>query len=228
MSIGVLREMLWHAKRIFRTTSNSASRTISPRESMAGVERKTTSPPGAKQSAVCSGRHWPSDAELIGRALQQSGLSDARQEDLEFYEAAARDGALNGRDARKRGRALTKQEKADLGISYRGILSAEFIETLNANGIADPEGAAWQICSHAGQLLRSRDQIMEASDRGISLLRFRASPMAAGPCPKAAAQNEGRIPIGAAQITPFEQCTHPDQCACMWQSWLPLLGELDG
>lgn len=51
---------------------------------------------------------------------------------------------------------------------------------------------------------------------------FHASNMAAGPCPHAA-QIDGKLfDPATAPIPPFEDCTHPDQCACMYQARLEL------
>ena len=68
-------------------------------------------------------------------------------------------------------------------------------------------------------------RIEQARDAGIELFRFRASNMAAGPCPRAAEMNEARIPIDQIEPVPFFECPHPDQCACMYQAWLAIADE---
>jgi hypothetical protein len=68
--------------------------------------------------------------------------------------------------------------------------------------------------------------LKRAREAGIDLVRFRASTMAAGPCPKAEKLNDSRIPIKAAELLPFDECIHPDQCACRYQAWIPLMDDL--
>lgn len=168
-----------------------------------------------------------SAADLIAHAVRNSGLSSGRDEDIAFYLAAHRSGSLNGRDIRKKGALLTKEQKREIGFVYRGMYSRELYDTLNEAGRADPVDSAWTICSYANGLMHSQGQLKSAADAGIEMIRFRASNMAAGPCAKAKSLDEARLPIGQVEIVPFDQCTHPGQCACMFQSWIPLLDEIE-
>lgn len=167
----------------------------------------------------------PNPESLIRYALVRSGYTDATDEDFAFYYAAYREGKLNYRDLRKRGSPLTPEEKEELGIKYRGVLTREFWATLNEAGHANPLAACDMISLYATNLLHSRSSLLAALDAGIELLRFRASPMLAGPCPRAAAMNDKRIPLQDAQLVPFDDCTHPDQCACRYQAWLRMMDD---
>lgn len=55
--------------------------------------------------------------------------------------------------------------------------------------------------------------------------KFSPSDMQAGPCPRAASY-KGRVFLPSEmEITPFPDCTHPDQCGCMYQAKLGREGE---
>lgn len=75
---------------------------------------------------------------------------------------------------------------------------------------------AWQI----GQ----RKDFAQWQAMGL-FAEFHASPMAAGPCSAAAALDGKRVTPGSARVTPLADCTHPDQCGCMYQAKLGLTGE---
>lgn len=162
----------------------------------------------------------PTAAELIAAAVKESGLSKARPEDIEFYQAAFLEGALNWKDVRKRGTPLTAHEKKVFGISFRGILTREFVDTLNDKGLLDPVDAGHHICAPAANRIVTVRQLQQFSAAGIEIVRLRASVASAGPCPHAAALGDRRIPIDRAQPVPFDACLHPDQCACMYQAWI--------
>lgn len=167
----------------------------------------------------------PSDQALIERAVLLSGFSKCRPEDIEFYVEAHRSEGLDPRSIRKRGTLLTKEQVKTRDIAFRGHLTEEYLATLNDDGLSDPVGAAWVIVRHANSLICCAKDLKRTRDANIDLVRFRASNMAAGPCPKAAALNDQRITIDKVEIVPFEECTHPDQCACLYQAWLPLMDE---
>lgn len=168
----------------------------------------------------------PNEIELVGRAVTLSGLSKGRPEDIEFYLAAMRSGKLNGREIRKIGRQLSKDEKAGLGIKFRGIVTANFIDTLNDKGLADPENAAWVIASHASHLVSSAADLHDKACGGIERVKFRYGHMAAGHCGYSRDMDGRTIPINEAEPLPAERCKHPDQCGCRWQAWTPLLDEI--
>ena len=167
------------------------------------------------------------EAELIAHAVRHSGLSNATPSDIDFYISAHRTGILNWRDIRKSGRLMSPQDKRERGLNYRGMFTFELWDTLNEEGRIDPVESAGTICAYATGLIRSYDSLQSAKSAGVDIIRFRASNMAAGPCPKALALNEARLPVSQVEITPFDECTHPGQCACMFQSWIPVLDDLD-
>lgn len=53
---------------------------------------------------------------------------------------------------------------------------------------------------------------------------FHASNAAAGPCSASARLDGKRYRPGTAPVPPFDDCTHPDQCTCMYQARLRMKG----
>jgi len=164
---------------------------------------------------------------LVKKAVEASGLSKARDEDVAFYVSALKSGILNGRDIRKAGRPLSKEEKAALGIKFRGILTHEFVATLNDEGLADPENAAWLISKHASRLVSSAGDVSRQLGSGIDLVKFRFGDMAAGHCDYSKKMDGKSLPVSEAPLLPADNCKHPDQCGCRWQAWIPLLDDIE-
>lgn len=162
---------------------------------------------------------------LITERVVRTGLCKGRESDIRFYIDAYHAGRLNGRDLRKHGTPITAQQKRDLGISYRGILTEEFLDTLNDAGLADPEQAAWTITSSSSCAISNAANLVAISEMGL-YAEFNASNMAAGPCPRSAKVDGMRYRPEKAPIPPFEDCGHVDQCACMYRATLTLRGEL--
>ena len=77
-------------------------------------------------------------AHLIGERVRRTKLTKARVADIDFVLEAHKAGKLFGDELRKVGTALTAEQKRSRGISYRGILTAEFLEILNEAGLQDP------------------------------------------------------------------------------------------
>lgn len=163
---------------------------------------------------------------IISDWVVESGLTKERDKDIDFYVAAYRDGRLNFRDIRKRGAPLTKEEKAVLGIRYRGVLTREFVETLNEDGLRDPEISAQLIAQPASHRLSSSQDLRRKTEVGIELVRFQFGHMLAGHCSYSKQMDDKRVPIAQAQPLPSPACEHPDQCGCRWQAWLPIMDEL--
>ena len=225
--------MSWLAKLISRISSNSASPMTSPEASMTGDESRTTSPPEAKPSAVSLRPALapippePLQPQPVGKTIEdqliqgvllRSGLSLARDEDVAFYRRAHDAGKLNYRDVRKIGATLSADEKKAVGITYRGSLTREFLDTLNEHGLSDPEMAAQMIAQPAANLIASAKSIRAARMAGIDKFKLRPSNMAAGPCACARAVTKKALPVKDVEPVPFPDCSHPDQCACRWQS----------
>jgi hypothetical protein len=78
------------------------------------------------------------------------------------------------------------------------------------------------IEGHSTTILARRDLAKLSSHGPEMKALFRASNMAAGPCLRAAELDGQVFEVGAAPIPPFEDCPHPDQCACMYQARLVL------
>jgi hypothetical protein len=166
------------------------------------------------------------EIEIITKTVLTSGLTNGRLEDVLFYVNAYQSGNFDWRRVRSFGTLFTSLEKKSAGISYRGKITREFLETLNTAGMLDPVEAGNEICSAAIHRIASMRDIARAKDAGIGRLRFRASKMAAGPCDRAAALDDQKIPISEAEPLPFLDCRNAGQCGCLYQSWIPLMDEI--
>ncbi|WP_303758346.1 hypothetical protein [Sphingobium yanoikuyae] len=168
----------------------------------------------------------PDEAALVSIAVIASGFSKGRDEDIRFYLMALKGGNLNGRDVRKIGRQLSKDEKTKIGLNFRGILTEEFISTLNDNGLSDPEHAAWAISSHASRLVFSASDLRDKARAGITQVKFRFGGMAAGHCSYSRKMDGHVVAIADAPALPSSECEHPDQCGCRWQSYIKMLDDI--
>ena len=161
---------------------------------------------------------------IIIERLRRTGLTNERPQDFDFYIAAHQAGQLLGDKPRKIGTAATAEQKRALSIAYRGTLTVEFLDTLNSVGLADPVQAAWVISSSTNTAITSAQQLSSLTSTG-HYAHFEASNMAAGPCPRAAKMNQKRFDPKKAPAPPFDDCPHPDQCACFYRAALSLRGE---
>lgn len=163
------------------------------------------------------------EAEIIRDRAARSGLIKNREEDFAFLIAARRAGAFGGPSLRKFGTQLTAEERKALGLSGRAVFTREFIDILSEAGLKDPEHAAHVLMSTANSALVAERDLAKLASFGPEMKAlFRASNMAAGPCPRAAAMDGKTFDPALATIPPFEDCPHPDQCACMYQARLVL------
>lgn len=62
---------------------------------------------------------------------------------------------------------------------------------------------------------------------GIAQVKFRFGHMAAGHCSYSLSMDGKVIALPDAPHLPPDECEHPDQCGCRWQSWIPLLDEIE-
>lgn len=164
-----------------------------------------------------------SEAEIIRDRAVRSGLTKNREEDFAFLIAARKAGAFGGPSLRKFGTPLTPEEREALGLTGRTVFTREFVDILSEAGLKDPEHASYVLMSTANTAINVEAKLSELASFGPEMKAlFRASQMAAGPCTRAA-QLDGKLfdPCEAA-IPPFADCTHPDQCACMYQARLEL------
>ena len=67
----------------------------------------------------------------------------------------------------------------------------------------------------AAQLERTARQYAELG--GVALFRLLPSNMAAGPCEHCLKVAGARYSAKDAPLPPFEECPHPDQCACIYR-----------
>jgi hypothetical protein len=66
---------------------------------------------------------------------------------------------------------------------------------------------------HHAKRLRGTEQGMG----GKTPMEFLPSNMAAGPCSAALKAAKKRHDTGTKYLPPLDDCTHPDQCACMFR-----------
>lgn len=230
--------MSW-ADKIRRFFSSPAPRTAPPPRVFSNVSwqdrvRQVQLPPDQRfsvESLAGPQRREPArqtdEEQIIKDALLRSGFSAARDEDIDFYRRALDAGKLNFRDVRKIGKPISSDEKRAMGITYRGVLAREFLNTLNEKGLADPATAAQMIAQPAFSMISSARSIRSTRAAGIDLVKFRFGKMVAGHCSYSRKMDGKRVGIGKAEPLPATSCEHPDQCGCRWQAWLPIMDELD-
>lgn len=165
----------------------------------------------------------------IAYVVKLSGLVSDQPEAIAFYRVAFADHPnqfVTYDDLRKQGDLLNKETLKALGLRANVKLSDQFLGTLNERGRADPLGAASILGRAISKALCTLRDLADIEAGGIDRIRFRASNMAAGPCAGALSLAGQTFLLSDAPILPFETCPHPDQCACRYQAWLPLMDEL--
>lgn len=205
--------MVWD--RFKRLIGRQASAAIPADTSKGNTERKELAAKAPTQAD-----------DVIAYAVRLAGLVNGNPESLGFYRAAFADHPANFVsyvDLRKRGDLLDKDALKRLGLRGNVKLSAQFVATLNEHGLADPLQSAGVIGLTISNAICSRRDLDRKAEAGIELTKFRASNMAAGPCDHAAKLDNARIRLSDAELLPFGNCPHPDQCACSYQSWLAIL-----
>ena len=165
--------------------------------------------------------------EHIQHIVMTSGFTKERPEDVDFYVRAYESKRLNPRDVRTFGTLLTPEEKAAIGVPANTIIAREFVATLNERGLADPDEAALRIARSSAHRCHVATSLLKMRQGGVELARFRASAMAAGPCAHAAKQDGARIAIDKAAPLPFDDCSHPEQCGCIYQAWQNIADDID-
>jgi hypothetical protein len=165
--------------------------------------------------------------EHIQHVVIASGLTKERPEDVDFYVHAYETKRLTPRDVRTFGTLLTAEEKAAIGLATHMIVAREFVATLNAKGLADPEEAALKITRPAAHRCLVAAALLKIRQSGVELARFRASTGAAVPCAHAAKQDGARMAVGKAALVPFDDCSHPERCSCLYQAWQNIADDMD-
>lgn len=178
---------------------------------------------GTEQPSAIPGRDLSPEA-VIGEYVLRSGLTKGRDCDVSFFVDAFSAGRLNYRDVRKIGRALSNDEKRQRGIAYRGILTDEYLDTLNHIGMLDPAGAALDIAGPASSAAYTAQKLITAYDMNL-WIEFIASNALNGPCQHAANLTGTRQKPSGAPLLPLADCTHPEQCFCFYQARLDEFGE---
>lgn len=171
----------------------------------------------------------PSRNDVIAYAVHLSGLVNEQPEAMAFYRTTFADHPsrfVSYNDLRMQGDLLDKDALRALGLRANVKLSAQFLATLNERGRVDPLGTASVIGLIVSTALSTWRDLQNMEAAGIELAKFHASNMAAGPCAAASDLDSQRVPVSDAGMLPFETCSHPDQCACRYQSWIPLMDEL--
>lgn len=200
-----------------------------PPETWQDRVRRIQLPEGEREPVVSLATRKPTcppvDIEgLIEERVRRTELTKGRPQDIEFVIEAHRAGKLLGDRLRKIGTALTAEQKRSLGISYRGILTAEFLGTLSEAGLKDPVQSAWVLGLSVTAALGNAENLQRIGQADL-FAHFMASPMAAGPCARASALDGKRFRAGLAPLPPFEECGWPDQCGCSYRGTLTEDGE---
>jgi len=73
---------------------------------------------------------------------------------------------------------------------------------------------------------RCKADLKRAAQAGIDQVKFRFGGMAAGHCSYSKRMDGVKVRIADAALLPADECEHPDQCGCRWQSWMPLMDEI--
>lgn len=165
--------------------------------------------------------------EHIRHVVLASGLANNRPEDIDFFVRAFESKRLNPRDVRRFGAIMTSEEKAETGLPANLVLAREFVATLNEQGLENPEGAALKIAWPAAHRCHVAASLLRMKQSGVNLVRFRASGSGAGPCAHAAKQDGARVTIAQTALPPFDDCSHPEQCSCVFQPWQNIADDMD-
>ena len=167
--------------------------------------------------------------EAIAYALSLSGLVNEQPSTLAFYQNTFSDHPsrfVTYNDLRKQGDLLHGESLKALGLRANVKLSAQFLSTLNEQGRADPLSAAVVIGRAVSTALCTLRDIAKLEAAGMDSVKLLASNMAAGPCDPAAKLDGQSMPIGDCPILPLRRCSHPGQCACLYQAQFTLLDDL--
>ncbi|QWC57478.1 hypothetical protein F7D01_10635 [Erythrobacter sp. 3-20A1M] len=171
----------------------------------------------------------PNKDEAIAYALKLSGLVNEQPGTLAFYRATFADHPsrfVTYDDLRKQGDLLDRDSLKALGLRANVKLSAQFLATLNELGRADPLGAASVIGLAVSTALCTLRDLVKMQSAGMDSAKLLASNMAAGPCDSAAKLDGQVMPIGDCPILPLRGCSHPGQCACLYQAQFTPLDDL--
>lgn len=161
----------------------------------------------------------PTDRELIGRALRIAACT--RNGALPFYLDLYRETSfVPYKDLVRAGPAISREEKAAVGAKTRAIVGRDFFDTLDAVARRFPIDAAVRIANaiNVGMRARERLAIVEAVEPGglVDLIR---STGPAGPC-RAVCETPATARARAASLLPLVDCSHPEQCFCMYAAKL--------
>jgi len=190
-------------------------------QSTAQSERQT--------AAANSPNGRPNRDDAIAYAVSLSGLVNDQPCTLAFYQATFADHPsrfVTYDDLRKQGDLLDRESLKALGLRANVKLSAQFLATLNELGRADPLGAASVIGLAVSTALCTLRDLAKMQAAGMDSAKLLASNMAAGPCDSAAKLDGQIMPIGDCPILPLRGCSHPGQCACLYQARFTLLDDL--
>ena len=193
------------------------------------VRRQNAAQPDKATAANAGPKTRPTRDEAIAYAVSLSGLVNDQPGTLEFYRATFGDHPerfVTYDDLRKKGDLLDKESLKALGLRANVKLSVQFLDTLNAQGRADPLGAASVIGLAVSTALCTLRDLAKIEAAGMDSAKLLASNMAAGPCGSAAKMDGQTMPIGDCPILPLKRCSHPGQCGCLYQARFALMDNL--
>lgn len=157
------------------------------------------------------------------RALRISGVSHGQQCDAQFVlNAIGHLPWFNGLDIRRYGDKLPKERLREIGVRANSIVTQQYMDILNEQGVKDPVGAAESIAYVVRVGLDWLATIRPWEDHEPDrMMSIRPSEMAVGPCPAAIEAAEEPIPRKSAKPLPLEACIHPAQCGCRYLFYAP-------
>lgn len=165
--------------------------------------------------------------DLVKYALRVAAVTHETDEVLNLYADLFSGGShVSYREVIRLGRLLSKDEKSALGITTKAHVGTDFVNSLNERGLSDLSVASVKISGSCNQAIHSHGQLRECEQIDVKV-RLRASNGAVGACSKASSLNLKPVLARDADILPFADCTHPDQCFCVYQAYIDLMGELD-
>lgn len=219
MSTSVLQIILWHAKRLYRTTFNSASPTISQGASMTGAGTSLISRPDPKPSGDYL--ESPSRTLLreaaISRAIKISAnVDDSEATFIHCAEATRNVQWVTGLHLRRLGDRLGKDDLRALGVRGNSIVTRQYIDILNASGLANAMLAADDLAMIINVGACSGGDILSQSDaRGF--LKFLPGSENFPACPVAEMRGTILVHKSDATLLPLQGCSHPGKCWCRYR-----------
>lgn len=155
---------------------------------------------------------------LIKRGLRQSAFVGDEAFFLAFFATHDLSAQRLHMTLRKSGETIGFEELKENNLG-RIALGRDFYNALNKRGMADPVEAAGSITRLVLKNIISSFEAQNLRDKiGANVpAKLMPSNMAIGPCERATEEgSRSNLTLADAGPLPFDDCTHPDQCACLY------------